>query len=267
MAGNSPFTYHCHKPLLTLRVLIVEDETSSYKNLLSILKEVAPEAEVAGNTESVAETVAWLTTNSLPDLIFMDIHLSDDSAFAIFNQIEVNVPIVFTTAYDQYALDAFRVNSIDYLLKPIKAKDVRRAIDKFHKISKLDLADYLGRMGLLANVTRWAQRILVPYKDMLVPVCVDDISFIYSTEKNTTVCLRNGEQLYCHKSLESLITSLDPKKFYRANKQFAVNRDSVRKITVWYDSRLLVTLDNPTPERLFISKNRAADFKQWMTYG
>ncbi len=211
-----------------MRVLIVEDETSSYKNLLSILKEVEPEIEVAGNTESVAETVRWLSTNVLPDLIFMDIHLSDDSAFAIFNQIEVNVPIVFTTAYDQYALDAFRVNSIDYLLKPIKAKDVRRAIEKFHKINMLD------------------------------------ISYIYSTDKNTTVCLKSGEQLNCHKSLESLLTNLDPQKFFRANKQFAVNRDSVRNITVWYDSRLLITLDNTTPERLFISKNRAAEFKQWM---
>ena len=163
-----------------MRVLIVEDETSSYKNLLSILKEVEPEIEVAGNTESVAETVRWLSTNVLPDLIFMDIHLSDDSAFAIFNQIEVNVPIVFTTAYDQYALDAFRVNSIDYLLKPIKAKDVRRAIEKFHKINMLD------------------------------------ISYIYSTDKNTTVCLKSGEQLNCHKSLESLLTNLDPQKFFRA---------------------------------------------------
>ena len=250
-----------------MRVLIVEDETSSYKNLLSILNEVSPETEVVGNTESVAETVNWLRTNVLPDLIFMDIHLSDDSAFSIFNQIEVNVPIVFATAYDQYALDAFRVNSIDYLLKPIKAKDVRRAIDKFHKISKLELSDYLVRMGLLASASRWTKRLLVPVKDVLVPVDADNISYIYSTEKNTTICLKDGQQLNCHKSLLSLISNLDPQQFYRANKQFAINRDSVRKITVWYDSRLLITLDNITPERLYISKNRAAEFKQWMTEG
>lgn len=250
-----------------MRVLIVEDETSSYKNLLNILKEVAPETEVAGNTESVAETVNWLSTNVLPDLIFMDIHLSDDSAFSIFNQMEVNVPIVFTTAYDQYALDAFRVNSIDYLLKPIKAKDVLRAIEKYRKISKIDLADYLVRMGFLATQSQWTKRLLVPHKDMLVPVNVDKISYLYSTERNTMICLNDGEQLNCHKSLESLVSNLDPHKFFRANKQFAVNRDSVRKITVWYDSRLLITLDTTTPEYLFISKNRAAEFKQWMTEG
>lgn len=250
-----------------MKVLIVEDETSSYENLLSILSEVAPDIEVAGNTESVVETVRWLNENPNPDLIFMDIHLSDDSAFAIFSQTEVKVPIVFTTAYDQYALDAFHVNSIDYLLKPVKAKDVRRAIEKFHMLSKIDLAAYLDRMGALASAPRWQSRLLVPLRDMLVPVNVADIAYIYSTDKSTTIGMSNGEQLGYNKSLESILSTLDPHQFFRANKQFAVNRDSVEKITVWYDSRLLVSLEVPTPERLFISKNRAAEFKQWMTGG
>jgi DNA-binding LytR/AlgR family response regulator len=248
-----------------MKVLIVEDETSSYENLLSIIKEVAPDTEVVGNTESVVETVNWLDTHTRPDLIFMDIHLSDDSAFAIFSQTEVTVPIVFTTAYDQYALDAFRVNSIDYLLKPIKAKDVRRAIEKFHILSKIDLAAYLGRMGSLVPEARWQTRLLIPHKDMLVPVNVADISYIYSTDKATTVYLNNGDSLLYSKSLEAILSTLDPHRFFRANKQFAVSRDSVEKITVWYDSRLLITLNVDTPERLFVSKNRAAEFKQWMT--
>ncbi|MBO4718452.1 MAG: response regulator transcription factor [Prevotella sp.] len=250
-----------------MKVLIVEDETSSYENLLSIIKEVAPDTEVVGNTESVTETVRWLNEHQLPDLIFMDIHLSDDSAFAIFNQIEVKAPIVFTTAYDEYALDAFHVNSIEYLLKPIKAKDVRRAIEKFHILSKIDLTAYLGRMGSLKPETRWQTRLLIPHKDMLVPVAVTDISYIYSTEKATTVYLNNGDSLLYSKSLEAILSTLDPHLFFRANKQFAVSRDSVKKITVWYDNRLLITLNIDTPERLFVSKNRAAEFKQWMTEG
>ena len=248
-----------------MRVLIVEDETSSYENLLSILREVAPDTEVAGNTESVAATVCWLNENVSPVLIFMDIHLSDDSAFAIFNQTEVTVPIVFTTAYDQYALDAFHVNSIEYLLKPIKAKDVARAIDKFRLLSHIDLSAYLSRMESLTPEHHWQSRLLVPYRDMLVPVNVADICFIYSSEKNTTIGLKSGEQLAYHKSLESILSTLDPHQFFRANKQFAINRDSVQKITVWFDSRLLLTLVTNTPEDLFISKNRAAEFKQWMT--
>jgi DNA-binding LytR/AlgR family response regulator len=250
-----------------MKVLIVEDETSSYQNLLSIIKEVAPDTEVVGNTESVTETVRWLNEHQQPDLIFMDIHLSDDSAFAIFNQMEVKVPIVFTTAYDEYALDAFHVNSIEYLLKPIKAKDVRRAIEKFHILSKIDLTAYLGRMGSLVPENRWQTRLLIPHKDMLVPVAVTDISYIYSTEKATTVCLNNSDSLLYSKSLEAILSTLNPHLFFRANKQFAVCRDSVKKITVWYDSRLLITLNVDTPERLFVSKNRAAEFKQWMTEG
>lgn len=248
-----------------MRVLIVEDETSSYENLLSILKEEAFDIEVVGNTESVAETVRWLKTNEQPDLIFMDVHLSDDSAFSIFNQMQVNVPIVFTTAYDQYALDAFRVNSIDYLLKPIKAKDVRRAIEKFHILSHIDVSAYLSRMVSLMPQSRWQSRLLIPLRDMLVPVNVSDISYIYSTEKNTMIRLNNGEQITCHKSLDSILSTLDPHQFFRANKQFSVNRNSVENITVWYDSRLLVVLNTDTPERLFVSKNRAAEFKHWMT--
>lgn len=248
-----------------MRVLIVEYETSSYENLLSILKEEAFDIEVVGNTESVAETVRWLKTNEQPDLIFMDVHLSDDSAFSIFNQMQVNVPIVFTTAYDQYALDAFRVNSIDYLLKPIKAKDVRRAIEKFHILSHIDVSAYLSRMVSLMPQSRWQSRLLIPLRDMLVPVNVSDISYIYSTEKNTMIRLNNGEQITCHKSLDSILSTLDPHQFFRANKQFAVNRNSVENITVWYDSRLLVVLNTDTPERLFVSKNRAAEFKHWMT--
>ena len=248
-----------------MRVLIVEDETSSYENLLSILREVAPDTEVVGNTESVAATVRWLNENVSPDLIFMDIHLSDDSAFAIFSQTEVTVPIVFTTAYDQYALDAFHVNSIEYLLKPIKAKDVARAIDKFRLLSHIDLSAYLSRMESLTPEHHWQSRLLVPYRDLLVPVNVADICFIYSSEKNTTIGLKSGEQLAYHKSLESILSTLDPHQFFRANKQFAINRDSVQKITVWFDSRLLLTLVTNTPEDLFISKNRAAEFKQWMT--
>jgi DNA-binding LytR/AlgR family response regulator len=249
----------------TMKVLIVEDETSSYENLCGILREVAPEAEVVGNTESVAGTVHWLNENERPDLIFMDIHLSDDSAFAIFSQTTVSVPIVFTTAYDQYALDAFHVNSIDYLLKPVKAKDVQRAIDKFHRLGHIELAAYLARMGTLTAETRWQSRLLVPTRDMLILVNVADVAYFYSTEKNTTIGLANGERMTYNKSLESILSTLDPNQFFRANKQFVVNRDSVEKINIWYDSRLLVTLTAETPERLFISKNRAAEFKQWLT--
>lgn len=250
-----------------MRVLIVEDETSSYQNFMCIIREMASDIEVVGNTESVAETVSWLRQNAPPDLIFMDIHLSDGSAFSIFAQTEVTVPIVFTTAYDQYALDAFRVNSIDYLLKPIKAKDIERAIDKFHRLSRIDVNSYLSRMSALKPKAQWQNCLLVPHRDTLMPINVADISYIYSTEKKTVICMNNREQYFYPKSLDATLSMLDPHQFFRANKQFVVRRESVQKITVWYDSRLLLKLNTDTPEQLFVSKNRAAEFKQWMVSG
>ena len=125
-----------------MRVLIVEDETAAYENLVDILGEVSYDIQIVGNTESVTQTIHWLQSNPAPDLIFMDIHLSDGSAFAIFDQIEVEAPIIFTTAYDQYAIDAFKVNSIDYILKPIKSEELKRALDKFSRWNHQDIIHF-----------------------------------------------------------------------------------------------------------------------------
>ena len=192
-----------------MRILIVEDETAAYENLADMLVTIDPTIEIMGNTESVRQTVRWLQANPRPDLIFMDIHLSDGSAFAIFDQIEVEVPIIFTTAYDQYAIDAFKVNSIDYILKPIKPEELKRALDKFSRWNHQDIIHYLSQ-------------------------------------------------------LEQIISSLSPADFIRANKQFIISRDSVKDITIWFDSRLLVTLDIEVPERIYISKNKASEFKSWI---
>ncbi|MBQ9666356.1 MAG: response regulator transcription factor [Bacteroidaceae bacterium] len=248
-----------------MKVLIVEDETSSYQNLKAILAETYPEMEVVGNTESVESTVEWLTTQPRPDLILMDVHLSDGSAFEIFNQMEVDVPIIFTTAYDQYALEAFKVNSIDYLLKPVKTIDVKRAIEKFHRLTSADVTGYLSRMLRLTPAPQYVSTLLIPHRGTLLPVSTNDISYIYTTDKNTVVCLTDGQQHLYPKSLEALKTLLPPHQFFRANKQFIVNRNSVKNITVWFDNRLLLTLNIQTPEQLFVSKNKAAEFKEWMT--
>lgn len=250
-----------------MRVLIVEDETSSYENLREILREIDPDIDVAGNTESVVQTVNWLKMNPAPDLIFMDIHLSDDSAFAIFDKMDVEIPIVFTTAYDQYAIEAFKVNSIDYLLKPIKVSDVRRAIDKFERFNHNDISHYLSQLMQLAPSSRRKARLLIPYKDKLIPVDLNDVSFFYTTDKNTFLYLRDGTHYPYSKTLEQIMTTLDAGNFFRANKQFIVRRESVMSITIWFDSRLLVTMDTEVPERIYISKNKAAEFKAWLTAG
>lgn len=251
-----------------MKVLIVEDENPAYENLSRMLVQVSPGVQVAGNTESVSQTVKWLRNNPQPDLIFMDIHLSDGLAFSLFEQVAVEVPIIFTTAYDKYAIEAFKVNSIDYLLKPIKVSELERALAKYSKWSSPNwktLLEQIGQMSQsLSSRQRYNPRLLIPYKDKLLPVELDDVACFYTTDKNTSVFLRDGRSFAYSKTLDQIMQNLDPGKFIRANKQFIIARHSVQNITIWFDSRLLVTLDVETPERIYVSKNKAAEFKNWI---
>lgn len=247
-----------------MKILIVEDETAAYENLVDILKEIDSSIEVVGNTESVRQTVLWLETHSLPDLIFMDIHLSDDSAFAIFDRIELETPIIFTTAYDKYAIDAFKVNSIDYLLKPIKVDEMRHALEKFAKLTRQDVVQYLSHLTQLAPTPKYKDKLLIPVKDRLLPINLRDVACFYTSDKNTSIFMKDGSSYPYARTLEQIVTSLNPSDFIRANKQYIIARESVTNITIWFDSRLLITLDVEIPERVYVSKNKASEFKAWM---
>ena len=240
-----------------MKVLIVEDETAAYENLTDILAEVAPDIRVT-------QTVGWLQSNPAPDLIFMDIHLSDGSAFAIFDRIKLETPIIFTTAYDRYAIEAFKVNSIDYLLKPVKVEDVEHALEKYSKLTRQDLLQYLAQLTQLKPAPKYKDKLLIAHKDKLLPVSIKEISYFYATGKNTYVRLKDGNCYPYSKTLEQIVSSLNPTDFIRANKQFVIARDSVTDITIWFDSRLLITLDTEVPERVYVSKNKASEFKTWL---
>ena len=247
-----------------MRVLIVEDETAAVDNLEYLLRKVDRAIEIAAVTESVEQTQQWLMHNHA-DLIFMDIHLSDGSAFSLFDHIEVSTPIIFTTAYDQYALDAFRVNSIDYLLKPIKQTDLERAFEKFKRLTASDISSYISRINQLTEKTKFHSRILVTVKDKIIPLAVDYIACIYSTDRKTEIITTVEETYAYNKPLDTIIKNLDPTVFFRANKQFIINRNQIADITVWFDSRLRLRLTAETPEEIYIAKNRASEFKSWLT--
>ncbi len=247
-----------------MRVLIVEDETSAYINLKKILEEVDNTIEIAENTESVKQTVKWLENNTAPDLIFMDIHLSDGSAFNIFNLITVDAPIVFTTAYDEYAIEAFKVNSIDYLMKPIEKSKVKRAIDKYRKLNVHDLVKYINQLSQLIPQERYPEKLLIPVNDKLIQVALNEVACFYTTDNSTQMILLDGQKFSYNKSLDSIINTVNPSLFFRANKQFVIAKRHIRDITIWFDNRLFISLMVETPERIYISKNKAALFKQWM---
>jgi len=247
-----------------MRILIVEDETAAYENLVDILGKIDPHIQIAGYTESIRQTVRWLKANEMPDLILMDIHLSDGSAFSVFNSVNVETPIIFITAYDEYAIEAFKVSSIDYLLKPIKEEDLKHALEKFRKLTRHDMVKMLSQMTQFSADQLYKDKILIPVKDKLHPVDLKEISFFYTSDKNTRIFLKDGTSFPYSSSLEQIEVTLNPADFIRANKQFIISRSSVKNITVWFDSRLLVIPDTEPPERIYVSKNRAAEFKAWI---
>lgn len=248
-----------------MRALIVEDETAAYENLAQMLTSIDPAIEIVGNTESVRQTVRWLENNTKPDIIFMDIHLSDGSAFTIFEMMEVATPIIFTTAYDQYAIDAFRVNSVDYLLKPVKQERLESALRKFKRLSHTELTQYLEQITRLRPARRYKDKMLLPVKDKLIPINLKDVACFYKADKSTQVFLRDGTTYQYSKALEQIATTLNPLHFTRANKQYIISRDSVTDITIWFDNRLRISLEVETPEHIYISKNKASEFKEWIT--
>lgn len=246
-----------------MNALIVEDEMAAQRNLCSVLAKVAPQIEVVATTESVTETVEWLLHNAQPDIIFMDIHLSDGHAFHIFDIIEVKAPVIFTTAYDQYALEAFKLNSIDYLLKPIKPNEVEHALNKLRRLSNQELIEKLRNTKLLPP-TQQTSVLLVPFKDKIIPIAVEDVAFFYTTNERTQVGTTDGRHYPLDKSLDTIMGQLSEANFYRANRQFIVSRHQIKDIDVWIGSRLALNLTVETPERIIISKNRVAEFKGWI---
>ena len=248
-----------------MKVLIVEDETAAARNLQAMLADADAEIEVAGVTESIVDTVDWLAANDRPDLIFMDIHIADGESFRIFELTEVDTPIIFTTAYDSYALEAFKVNSIDYLLKPLKAEDLERAINKWRRLSSVERSDYKSRVDTLAASQNCKNDLfLVHVKDKIIPLKASDVSFFYTFGEKVTAHTADGEKYPIAKTLEALQEQLPVYDFYRANRQFIIARKAVKDISVWFGSRLAINLEIETPERIVVSKARVPEFKRWM---
>lgn len=248
------------------RVIIVEDETAAAVNLRSMLASIDSNVEVLAVLESVEEAVEFFSSDVEADVVFMDIHLADGESFRIFQSVDINIPIIFTTAYDEYALQAFKVNSIDYILKPYKEEDLRRALDKLERLTvgerttQKDSREKMVREVHGDNM----QTMLLRYKDKLIPVTADEVAFFYTSEERVTVTTLKGDCYPVDKTLESLSQQLSPEKFFRANRQFIVSRRAVKDIAVWFGSRLALNLTIETPERIIISKARVPEFKSWL---
>lgn len=248
-----------------MKLLIIEDETAAAQNLRSILKSVTPEAEIVDTIDTVVDSIEWFENNPMPDLVFMDIHLSDGESFKIFDRVNITCPVIFTTAYDQYALKAFEVNSIDYLLKPINEQVVRRAVDKWRNLIGAAKSEYSSRVDTMVRQhASYRNSFLVRFRDKLIPVSPEDIAYCYTSEEKVFAFGYNGERYPMEYTLEALQGMLSPVDFYRANRQFIIAREAVSDISVWFGSRLSVNLKLETPEKIIVSKARVPEFKQWL---
>ena len=265
---------------MSKRVLIIEDETAAAVNLQAILRRVAPSYEVLTVLESIEESVEYFNDEQSPrpDLVFMDIHLADGESFRIFDRVDIKIPIIFTTAYDEYALRAFKVNSIDYILKPINEDDMRHAIEKFSLLSGGERQEYNQRVEQMVHssskesapaesreVPRDNQRVyLVHQKDKIIPLSIDDVAFFYTANEKVSAVTYDGTYHIIDRTLESLQASLPDQEFFRANRQFIIARKAVKDITIWFGSRLSLNLSVDLPEKIIIPKARVPEFKQWL---
>jgi two-component system LytT family response regulator len=252
-----------------MRAVIIEDEEVAAQALALLLEELYPDITVLATLQSVEDSVEWLRTHPAPDLLFMDIHLSDDSSFAIFDKALVTCPVIFTTAYDKYALRAFEVNSIDYLLKPIHRTNLQHAIEKYRNLSGVQGIDSRALSSLLESIRKekavYKSYLLAPDKDKLIPFAVKDIACIYIDTKMVVALTHDRRRYYLTSTLEELMEQLDPKVFYRANRQYIVARAAVKDVSTWFGNKLAVNLTVPVPEKIYVSKARTREFKEWLT--
>ncbi len=251
-----------------MQILIVEDELLLAKGLQKMLLMIEPEAQICGITKSVEETIQWLQQNDAPDLVMMDIELADGQSFDIFKKVKLDTPVIFTTAYDEFAIKAFKVNSIDYLLKPIKENDLRNAIDKFKRSGRLQnsisINDLLEKLEQISKPVGYRNRFLIKQGQKMMSIDVSDVAYIFSEKKCTFIRTCQNQKYIVDISLDILENELSPQQFFRANRQFILTAKSVVSIHSWFNQKLKVEVRPESDEQVIISRDKANKFRSWM---
>jgi DNA-binding LytR/AlgR family response regulator len=248
-----------------MKVLILEDETLAADKLETTLLELQPEWQIVSRIKSIGSAVEWLESNPHPDLIITDIRLLDGLCFEIFAKVKVEKPVIFTTAYDQYAIRAFEVNSIDYLLKPVQKDKLKAALAKLQVPKDLPLPDYNEVLNFIkSNKTSYKSRFMVRLGQRIVAVPSEKIAYFYSESKLTYIVTLDGKKFPLDQPLDELMDFLDPKRFFRANRQFIVAFDSIAEIHPYFKGRIKILLQPKAEEEIVISSDRTPEFKKWI---
>jgi DNA-binding LytR/AlgR family response regulator len=251
-----------------MNILIIEDEPQAAQRLEKLIKSILPQSKILTSIDSVKKSVLWLKSNSTPELIFMDIQLADGISFQIFDQVEVKSPVIFTTAYDEYALKAFKVNSIDYILKPVDDQELRSAIQKYQRLTSSSSSNnkMMESIGLAMQMLtkRYKERFVIKVGDHLKSVETDEVLFFFSLEKATFAQTKDGKKNILDFTMDQLEELLDPKKFFRINRKYIVQVKSIQDMINYTNSRLKLILRTCDDNDIIVARERVQLFKEWL---
>ena len=247
-----------------MKVFIVEDEIPAAEQLSRLVLKLYPDTEIIGRADSIESAVRFFKKNVSPDLVFMDIQLADGLSFDIFSQVEMNTPVIFTTAFDQYALKAFKVNSVDYLLKPIEEEELRAAIQKHRQLKgKQSLSADLVQLLSAFKKPVYRERLMSRRGAQFLSLKTENLAYCYADDKICFLVDRSGSKYLSEDTLSQLEEDLNPSTFFRINRGMLVHIDSIKKVHAWLGSRLKLELSPGTELDTIVSRNKVNDFKAW----
>ena len=256
-----------------MKYLIIEDEPLAQEELVRMLKSLDPNFVLLSTIDSVKGVVNWFNNNEQPDMVFMDIHLSDNICFDIFNKVDITAPIIFTTAYDQYAIEAFKTNGIAYLLKPIEEEELIDALKKFRTLTNtnIELSNIHTQIQQLSTLytqpstlTTYKERVLAKVGDNYQHVMMQDVAYFYSEDHYTFVATKDKQRYIINYTLDTLVEQLNPQQFFRISRQFILNINSINTISKHFNGRLKITVNPSFSEDIYVSRNRVQSFLAWL---
>ncbi|UJP65111.1 LytR/AlgR family response regulator transcription factor [Mongoliitalea daihaiensis] len=248
-----------------MNILIIEDEAPAAKRLEKLVLELAPLASIQGRLDTIKRAVAYLQTQPPIDLVFCDIQLADGLSFEIFKQVSLDCPLIFTTAFDQYAIQAFKVNAIDYLLKPIDPQELATALDKYHKLQLKPTMDFSHLQQLIQQSQKtYKSRFMVKVGEKISAIQLTDIQYFFSEERITFAVTSSGKRFILDYTLEQLENQLNPDDFFRLNRKYLASIASVEEIISYSNSRLKIKLKDCSDQDILVSRERVMEFKTWL---
>ena len=252
-----------------MNILLIEDEKLAAEKLISLINETTPNASVVATLDSVDGAVAWLSSNAHPDLIISDIHLLDGLCFSIYSQVQIKCPIIFATAYEKYAIQAFEVNSIDYLLKPVQKERLEQALNKYDQVTQTQIDDRKAlyeefQAMLSANNKNYKSRFLCKLGNKIKSIPAEKVAYFYSQDKLTFLVDTNEQRLPVNNTLDEIDQMLDPDCFFRVNRKYITHFDAISEIHPYFKGRLKLKLSPGVDDDIVVSTEKSPIFKAWL---